>query len=538
MRWTTLSARSAMAMLLVLVGCSTSDGGGDSNQGTDAADSGPIMFVVSAHDVDERGVALDPALEFAADDRQISIVALVGDVVSGSTLKVAWTWLNGPEGEQLLFEHEIDVAGGDVAYSTGLADGLLAAGHYRASVSLGESTSDALFAVRPTAIAFPDLGVGNSRPVPAKEGAPPSSGPSGTIPAPSESAPSAVCQPWVQVTSLLAMTGANGCGENLLEVTAWVGSHDPFGLGQSRGDFIKPVRADPCQLDGSDLEREPISYAVTVISGPDEDKLFRKQGPAPDEDTDAPMAFISSEPGPGAQVSAGDVIAVEITADDRTSVDAIVTGIASVRLATESGAEIDGWEFEGPIACDKDRLRRVVNLEYQVPENPPELIKLVATVTDYLGHETKVEATYPTVGLWTGYMDVAGGYTTVTPDGTFVCSTTWEFRVVLFAPSSGELYGYAEGIPEPQVCNYAEAAEGQFTRLGITGTITPDQLTLRFEHQSGGWNGISLLYLAPAAELTLTRSSNLAYSEISLSQVLGIITENLTGRIDLGCDDC
>jgi hypothetical protein len=186
----------------------------------------------------------------------------------------------------------------------------------------------------------------------------------------------------------------------------------PVGFGRWIGDFIKPVRADPCDLGGSDLETKPISYAVTVIAGPEVGKLFRKTGPAPEPDTTEPLAFLGSEPLPGGQVSEGDTIVIEITADDRSSVDSIVTGIASVTLATDTGQQVDGWEFEGPVACDKDRLRRVVRLEYLVPENPPELVKLVATVKDYEGHETKLEATYPNVGLWTGYMDVTGGQTT------------------------------------------------------------------------------------------------------------------------------
>jgi hypothetical protein len=268
-------------------------------------------------------------------------------------------------------------------------------------------------------------------------------------------------------------------------------------------------------------------------------KLFRKTGPAPEPDTDAPLAFLDSQPRPGSQVSEGDTIVIEITADDRTSVDSIVTGIASVTLATDTGQQVDGWEFEGPVACDKDRLRRVVRLEYLVPENPPELVRLVATVNDYEGHETELEATYSTVGLWTGYMDVIGGNSITTSDNFFRCTTEWEFRVVLFAPASGDVYGYAEGVPGAQEC--MSSGQPQFTRLDITGTMTTDLLTLGFEYQSGGWYGILLLYLPPAYELTLTRSGNQAYGDINLSHTeVGDFTDthDLTGRIDLGCDQC
>jgi hypothetical protein len=254
------------------------------------------------------------------------------------------------------------------------------------------------------------------------------------------------------------------------------------------------------------------------------------------------MAFWSSEPSPGEQVSEGDVIAIEITADDRSTSEAIATGIMEVLLATDTGQQIDGWEFDfPPVACDKDRLRRVVRLEYQVPPSPPDLVQLVATVRDYAGHEVKVDASYPTVGLWTGYMDVIGGNTIDTTATSWRCTTPWDFRVVLFAPASGDVYGYAEGVPGTQQCTIPVDAYPQLTRLGVTGTLTPDNLTLRFQYQSGGWYGLSLLYLPPAYELVLTRNGKLAYSDISLSHTeVGDYTDthDLNGRIDLGCDAC
>ncbi len=166
---------------------------------------------------------------------------------------------------------------------------------------------------------------------------------------------------------MFAMTGADRCGDNEFEVTAWAGDNPPVGYGRWIGDFIKRVRADPCDLGGSDLATEPISYAVTAIAGTDVGKLASGTGPAPEPDTNTPLAFLASQPLPGGQVRAGNVIAIEITADDGSSVDSVVTGIASVMLTPDTGAQVDGWEFEGPVACDKSRLRRVAQLEYEVP---------------------------------------------------------------------------------------------------------------------------------------------------------------------------
>jgi hypothetical protein len=513
--------------------------------------SDPIMSVVTAHDVDEVGVPLEPALEFAPEVPQISVLVRVGEVETDASLEVAWIWLDGPDGEQPLFEHQIDVGAGDVAYSHGVAGGPLAAGRYRANVTLGASSAEALFAVRYTPIVLPEGVSGFARQESTEEPDPPARGLSGRIPTQHDYGSVAVCTPWVSFSSLLAMTGASGCGDavgddhNLLEVTAWVGGNSPFGLGQARGDFIKPVQADPCDLGGSDLETEPVSYAVTVISGPDEGQRYTEQGPPPEPDTHTPMAFLASQPLPGAQVNAGDTIVVEITADDKSSVDSVISGIASVTL-TADGHEVDGLEFTGPEACDKSRLRRVVQLEYVVPENPPELVTLVATVRDYEGHETTVESSYPTVGLWTGYMDVVGSSVTevTIQAGPVRCTSGWEFRVVFFARSSGELYGYADGIATaPHECDAPFAPiDLPATRLGISGTMTPDAVTLRFEHQSGGWAGIAVLYTPPAPDVVVPRSGTQAFGEIDLTLVTEVpnntFTENVTGRIDLGCEEC
>ena len=512
----------------------------------EAVESDPILSVVTAHDVDEVGVPLDPALEFAPEVAQISVLVRVGDVEPGAPLEVAWTWLDGPDGEQPLFEHRIDAGAGDVAYSHGVASGPLAAGRYRANVSLGASTTEALFAVRHTPVVFPEGVSGFARRAQSTEGpVPPVSGTSGSIPAPHDDATGTGCQPWVQATSLLAVTGADGCGDNEFEVTARIGDKPPRSYGRWLGDFIKPVQADPCDLGGSDLETEPIEYSVTVVVGSDIGLQAQATGPTPDPDTAAPMAFLASQPSPGTQVNVGDTIVVEITADDKGSVDSVISGIASVTLAAD-GHEVDGLEFTGPVVCDTSRLRRVVQLEYVVPENPPELVTLVATVRDYEGHETTVEASYPTVSLWTGYMDVVGSSVTenTIQAGPVRCTAGWEFRVVFFARSSGELYGYADGITTaPHECDAPFApVDLPATRLGISGTMTPDAITLRFEYQSGGWSGVAVLYTPPVPDVIVPRSGTQAFGDIDLTLVTEVpnntFTENVKGRIDLGCDEC
>lgn len=515
----------------------------------DVVESDPILSVVAAHGVDEVGVAVDPALEFAPDVAQISVLVRVGEVEPGAPLGIAWTWLDGPEGEQPLFEHQIDVGAGDLAYSHGVASGPLTAGRYRASVSLGASTTDALFAVRHTPIVFPEGVSGFARRAQStEEPVPPASGPSGTIPAPQQEATSPGCRPYVQVNLLLAMTGADGCGDDELEVTARVGDNPPRLYGRWLGDFIKPVQADPCELGGSDLAADPIEFSVTVVAGREVGTQAQATTAAPEPDTAAPMAFLSSRPLPGDQVNVGDTIVIDVTADDKAAVDSVVSGIASVTLATD-GREVDGWEFTGPVACDKSRLKRVVQLEYVVPDNPPELVTLVATVRDYEGNETTVQASYPTVGLWTGYMDVVSSMVvavTNDPSGPrpVRCTIGWEFRVVFFAPSSGELYGYADGIvTTPHECDAPYApVDVPATRLGISGTMTPDVITLRFEYQSGGWSGIAVLYKPHVPDFIVLRSGTQASGEIDLTIVTEVpnntITENVTGRIDLGCDEC
>ena len=98
-------------------------------------------------------------------------------------------------------------------------------------------------------------------------------------------------------------------------------------------------------------------------------------------------------------------------------------------------------------------------------------------------------------------MDIVGGITTAITinHGPVRCTTGWVFKVVAFAPPSGELYGYAEGIAEtPHSCDAPDAPrDSPVTNLAITGTRTPEGITLRFEYRNGGPYGISMLYTPP-----------------------------------------
>ena len=74
------------------------------------------------------------------------------------------------------------------------------------------------------------------------------------------------------------------------------------------------------------------------------------------------------------------------------------------------------------------------------------------------------------------------------------------------------------------------------------GEAARGDITLRFEYRTGGSYGVSMLYKPPFPEIVLTRSGNLAYGDINLSVTTetpnNSFTEDLTGRIDLGCDEC
>ena len=85
----------------------------------------------------------------------------------------------------------------------------------------------------------------------------------------------------------------------------------PVVYGRWLGDFIKPVQADPCDLGGSDLAADPIEYSVTVVAGREVGSQTQATAAAPEPDTHAPMAFLASQPLPGAQVNVGDTIVLD-----------------------------------------------------------------------------------------------------------------------------------------------------------------------------------------------------------------------------------
>ena len=436
MRW----AKVGIVVALIAGACSSSDGGSETAEsGTqtvetgsrptvetssptvetsspttgDVVESGPILSVVTAHDVDEVGVPLEPALEFAPDVAQISVLVRVGEVEPGVPLEVAWTWLDGPDGEQPLFEHQIDVAAGDVAYSHGVASGPLAAGRYRA-------TRDARRVDRPKRCSqcatrrscFPRgcRGSPDERRTPRSpcrlRAARAARSPHRTrppAPAVSRTSKSSCCWRSPAPTDATTTSSKSPHGSATTRPASTVAGS---ATSSNRSKPTPAISAVPTSPPTRSNTRSPSSPDDEVGSPDPSDRSRPRARHAPPRWRSSPANRCRARRSTSATRSSS-----RSRLTTASSVDSVISGIASVTLATD-GHEVDGLEFTGPVACDKSRIRRVVQLEYVVPENPPELVTLVATVRDYEGHETTVEASYPTVSLWTGYMDVVGSSVT------------------------------------------------------------------------------------------------------------------------------
>ena len=237
-----------------------------------------------------------------------------------STRRRTWAWLDGPDGEEALFEHQLDVDGGDVAYSHGIATRPTR----RWSLSRHRCRSvrrltKALFAVRPHADRrFPNgpqaslTAPRHRKSRPRLRGVRAAGSPHSTT-----TPRSAVCHPWVSFSSLLAMTGANGCGDavgdddNLLEVTAWVGGNSPFGS-RARRVVTSSNRSRPTPAISAVRTSRPSRSRTPSPSSPARTRASCQRARTGARARHARADGVPGQPtAAGAEVNVGDTIVVE-----------------------------------------------------------------------------------------------------------------------------------------------------------------------------------------------------------------------------------
>src|SRR5581483_9461223 len=159
-------------LLLVLAGCGNSDNASDrkpaaanaaaGQPSTARPPEGPILGLMVAASMDVKGDLVGQTFTFAPDQPQITVIARIGKVAEGSSIRFAWYQETDGE-DKPLFEHTVKVAEFDRAYSEGKNRGTLAAGRYRVIATLDGKTREIEFAVAPRSAKSPPRSVSGGK---------------------------------------------------------------------------------------------------------------------------------------------------------------------------------------------------------------------------------------------------------------------------------------------------------------------------------------------------------------------------------------
>ncbi len=438
---------------------------------------GPILGMMTATGLDDKGQPQNPSFAFAPTEPQLVVIVQIGrlDTDTSQTktsslqletvasaaddpiVNIAWYQISD-ESEQKLFEHQVKVQSYERAYSIGKSRGTLKTGSYKVKATLAGQTQETELEVRLPNAARSSVGEGED----AATGAPPVDGGSGTVPGSSGaratsgdsnsgSSPRAQ-RPCDLTVDLIDSSRAAHvtfavmwkCPETFQEVSpllwARVGEAlktiDTLRL-QPGSDIVRAFAVDPCYPGSKDLPGTRMDIEL------EEDPLV-PNGIVLGPDQDAPKVSVNSSPVKGTKVKAGDVIKIDATASERRTGGTWQTGVQRfqlVRMDPGGGIEELIQEVTDPSRlpkpCDQKAWSKVLAASYKVPDNPPPVIKLCAIAEDYAGNENFKCGEFPTVDVWEGtlntHVTVAGSYKT--------CTGTWRAKIKIVAGEDGTVSG-------------------------------------------------------------------------------------------------
>ena len=193
------------------------------------------------------------------------------------------------------------------------------------------------------------------------------------------------------------------------------------------------------------------------------------------KDKEKPKLDTTSNPRKGKKVKAGDKIKVTMVARDHANL--WQSGIKTIQLVAESegGRFIASENFPpAPVGCTALPPERRVEATYEVPSNPPPIVRLAALAEDHAGHMDTDVGEFPTQGDWYGTF----GWTHTCTGGGSTDVTRGTGDLTLDHDGQGNLTGTLVGsVPErkmtmPTCSGYALVTPGTF-RAKLLGSYTP-----------------------------------------------------------------
>lgn len=466
---------------------------------------GPIVSLVMASSIDDKGQPVNPQFTFPSDERQLTVLVEVGKI-TGSPLNITWS-RTSDDGDQKLLDHTVEVKSWDRAFSIGKNPGRLAAGSYKVALTLEGHTSELEF----------DVVAKSSQS--AQEGVPPISGGSGIAPQPA--APARVKdgqrqeqkQPVTDCDVGVIPPGMNRMGfadvdSPTVSVTAFNSCYEihgdkawatPIGTLEARIDgrpTVVPASAvdnvnrshhqvDPCSLDhGSDLPGTKVSFRGIAAENPSKTyELFLTLG----DDTLAPRVHTISSVKRGTKVKEGDQITLDVTAQERRSGGPWQTGVKIIQVTADPGGLVGKpWTNPSnlPKPCDQKTWSQPYKATYTVPKNPPEIIRICAIAEDYQGNQSSQCGEFPTGDVWRGTIKVKAVGNVYDEEG--------ELALAFTVAKDGSVKGKAHfhrTASRPHFwyinsCTFTQTYSSDEADLLITGRREGDQFTLNMDPRS------------------------------------------------------
>jgi hypothetical protein len=460
-----------------------------------------VTMLVAAPELDT-GRPLTPTFTFDAQAPGMMVLVQVGQITN-APLDLVWYQVTD-SGQQKLFEHTVQVAAFDWAYSIGKNPGALASGTYKVVASLQGQTQSVEFDVTQKAAT-------GGAPVSAQQGQPPVDGGSGETASPVSPTSSYLPTPQSAAgcqVSLLATKGGylvtppTDWTADTADVRVWAdcaegGDLDVYGSvdGGERpvGEMFTTAGSahdttfhfDPCSVPGgSDLPGTTVGFRVIKPAGVG-------TGGTPianyvitlGDDSFAPQLDVFSTPARGTKVKPGDKITLNIKATELRSGESWQSGVMDIQVTADPGGLVtskDYLEYRGK-SCDAKSWEQKLDATYTVPSNPPPIITLCVITEDFAGKQDFKCGEFPTGNTWNGKVHLVSSV--FGPNGSSCTNETWdgEFYAVV---SGGEVQGKGSAHLVAQCVPTSCIDQATQAKFDVSGTFNGRQFRLQFSESA------------------------------------------------------
>lgn len=474
--------RVALLCLLVLIvaSCGGRSATGDEQFTPMLHADGPLRGLILTPGPPAEGLGVTPQLAFSPQDKEVyALVGLGDDVPEGATLTVVWYRISGIDERQPLFTHEIAVGPGGSAYSQAIADGGLAPGVYETVATLAESQVRIPWVVRVAERGAPTVG-GQTGAAAESTGDEdwnvPGGGDSGwNEPQERETAPSppGPCQvfgidpdfePFLDVEAKVLWGGT--CAT--MNLAAAVAGSPQILASASDTAARLPIlyaAAEVCSLPGgSDIPGTAVHWTATGSDDETATAVFALPDFGPTLE-----ALVQSVPDAGARVTPGQRIALRgmaVVIPPALGIEKL-----SLRVGDQLTQEVGNVsETSSPQPCDIGRYAAISYTHYEVPSDPPAVIRICAGATGFDGTEAEHCIEFFTGEVWAGTMRLTfDGNVVYAADTVPPCRGVADFVMTLSVDDDGTVTGSGTISGAPYVC----VDDGQeYSGVDPSGTFT------------------------------------------------------------------